>query len=502
MLNSLPDFPLVDEAYSAESFQQQGQSWAALIHQHLAAVMQGNTEALNWTDPSEGVELAESTLRESADRESLADRFQSLIQTMLDRGQNLHHPGYIGHQVPASMPVAGLFDAVGSITNQPMAIYEMGPWATVVEHALLRKLSELVGWNPDTSSGLLTHGGSLANLTALLTARNVAFPNCWEDGCPSHAVIVAHADAHYCVSRSAGILGMGTRQIRSVALDEHRRMDPVALQEVLQDCQASGEKVVAVVAVACATPIGAFDRLPAIADVCEESGVWLHVDAAHGGGVLMSNTHRHLAEGIDRADSIVWDAHKMLFVPALCAAVLYRRSEHQFAAFQQNAPYLFNSDDTNVAAFDSGIRTVECTKRACGFGLWGAWSLFGREVFEQIVDKVFALAEIASNELDQADDFERPFRRDANIIVYRHLPDQIKSAPTETQNQFQFRLREHLVQSGDFYIVQTVIDNVAYLRMVVMNPMTKVADVVRLLQKLRELGQQLMDSEEFRLKSN
>lgn len=499
MLNSLPDFPLVDEAYSADSFQQQGQSWAGVIHQHLQAVMQGETKALNWTDPAEGVALAESTLQESADRETLQNRFQSLISTMLDHGQNLHHPGYVGHQVPASMPVAGLFDAVGSITNQPMAIYEMGPWATVVEHALLRKLAQLVGWNPDTSSGLLTHGGSLANLTALLTARNVAFPNSWEDGCPFNAVIVAHTDSHYCVSRSAGILGMGTRQIRSVALDEHRRMDPIALRQTLEKCQAAGEKVVAVVAVACATPIGAFDKLSAIADVCERFGVWMHVDAAHGGGVLMSNTHRHLAAGIERADSVVWDAHKMLFVPALCAAVLYRNSDHQFAAFQQNAPYLFNSDDSNVAAFDSGIRTVECTKRACGFGLWGAWSLYGREVFEQIVDKVFALAAIASDELDAADDFERPFHRDANIIVYRHLPETMKVASAEMQNQFQFKLRERLVQSGDFYIVQTVIDDVAYLRMVVMNPMTTVADLGRLLDKLRELGQQLLQSEEFQL---
>lgn len=498
MSNSLPEFPLVDEAYSADRFQQQGQSWAAVIHQHLQAVMQGQTKALNWTDPAEGVALAESTLQESASRENLSDRFQSLIQTMLDRGQNLHHPGYVGHQVPASMPVAGLFDAVGSITNQPMAIYEMGPWATVVEHALLRKLAELVGWNSDTSSGLLTHGGSLANLTALLTARNVAFPNSWEDGCPSNAVIVAHADSHYCVSRSAGILGMGTRQIRSVALDENRRMDPVALQQVLEQCEAAGEKVVAVVAVACATPIGAFDKLPAIADICEQFNVWLHVDAAHGGGVLMSNTHRHLVAGIDRADSIVWDAHKMLFVPALCAAVLYRKREHQFAAFQQNAPYLFNSDDSSVAAFDSGIRTVECTKRACGFGLWGAWSLFGREVFEQIVDKVFALAGIACEQLDSADDFDRPFHRDSNIIVYRHLPDAIRHATVDIQNQFQFKLREQLVQSGDFYIVQTVIGEIAYLRMVVMNPMTKVTDLTALLNKLREIGERLLHTEQFR----
>lgn len=497
MLNRPKEFPVADEAYRADQFQQQSNVWAATLYEHLSSVMGGHTNVLNWTEPSEAVVKAESALLETVHDGSTVDRFQMLIQTMLDHGQNLHHPGYVGHQVPASIPVAGLFDAVGSITNQPMAIYEMGPWATAVEHALLRKLSELVGWNPETSSGLLTHGGSLANLTALLTARNIAVPDCWASGCPQNAVIVAHEDAHYCVARSAGILGMGTKQIRKVALDSDRRMDPDDLRLVLKKCQAAEETVVAVVAVACATPTGVFDRLPAIADVCEEFNVWLHVDAAHGGGVLMSTTHRHLTEGIDRADSIVWDAHKMLFVPALCAAVLYRKQEHQYVAFQQDAPYLFNSDDAGVAVYDSGIRTVECTKRACGFGLWGTWSLFGREVFEQIVDKVFALAQFASDELDRSKDFERPFLRESNIIVYRHLPASIETAPQNVQNLFQIRLRERMVRTGDFYIVQTMIDGVIYLRMVVMNPMTTQEDLTRLFEVLRSLGEELLAEAEF-----
>lgn len=497
MQNRSEEFPIVNDAYDVDGFRQQSEAWAAILHQHLQAVMGGNTDALNWSEPADAVAKAKAALQNAAQKGNTHDRFQALIQTMLDHGQNLHHPGYIGHQVPANIPVAGLFDAIGSITNQPMAIYEMGPWATAVEHALLEKLAQLVGWEARSSSGLLTHGGSLANLTALLTARNVAIPNCWENGCPPTAVIVAHADAHYCVARAAGILGMGTKQIRKVGLLPDRRMDPEALRKVLQGCRSKGEKVVAVVAVACATPTGVFDRLPQIADICEEFNAWLHVDAAHGGGVLMSSTHRHLVEGIDRADSIVWDAHKLLFVPALCAAVLYRKHEHQYVAFQQDAPYLFNSDDAHIASYDSGIRTIECTKRSCGFGLWGTWSLFGREVFEQIVDKVFALAEFATAELDRSDDFERPFYRESNIIVYRHLPAKIRDGSLDLQNRFQLKLRERLVRSGRFYIVQTVIADVAYLRMVVMNPMTTRETLKDLLDTLRAIGRELMTHPDF-----
>lgn len=492
MSTNLSQLPLVDQAYDPSQFQEQSQIWARTLNEHLSQVLASKTDALNVNQPAELVALAESALSEDDSQKDQAERFQQLLKLMLDHGQNLHHPGYIGHQVPASLPIAGLFDAVGSVTNQPMAIYEMGPWATAVEHALIRKLTELVGWNPDTSSGLLTHGGSLANLTALLTARNVRIPGSWENGCPDNAVIVAHTDAHYCVSRSAGMLGMGTKQIRSVPLTEERRMDPSALRKVLRECHQNDEIVVAVVAVACATPVGAFDRLSAIADVCEEAGVWLHVDAAHGGGVLMSDTHRHLAAGIDRADSVVWDAHKMLFVPALCAAVLYRKRDHQLATFQQNAPYLFDSEAEDPAVYDGGIRTVECTKRACGFGLWGSWCLFGRELFQQLVDRVFAVADYAAKQLDLAADFERPFTQDANIIVYRHLPESISTASVEKQNAFQRKLREQIVRTGDFYIVQTVIDEIAYLRMVVMNPVTGCEQIDQLLHRIRITGQQIV----------
>ena len=101
---------------------------------------------------------------------------------MLQRGHNLHDPHYIGHQVPASTPLASLFDVVGSATNQPMAIYDMGPWATAAEWAMIDRLGQLIGWQRDQFAGLVTHGGSLANLTALLAARNVMLPDSWEAG--------------------------------------------------------------------------------------------------------------------------------------------------------------------------------------------------------------------------------------------------------------------------------------------------------------------------------
>ena len=360
---------LIRTLYAPETFRGATEIWRARLTDHLQRVSSGEGRVLNWSEPTEAVRSAEGFL-DSAPADSdgnpgpILNRFAELVDQILRSGQNLHHPHYIGHQVPASVPLAGLFDAIGAITNQVMAVYEMGPWSTAVELALLRKLAQKIGWDATSATGLLTHGGSLANLTALLTARNVALPGCWEQGVPRDAVLVVNSDAHYCVSRSAGILGLGTQQVIRVALDQHRRMDPDQLDFQLARLRREQRTVLAVSACACATPTGAFDRLDQIAAVCRRHDVWLHVDAAHGGSALMSRRHRELLRGIDQADSVVWDAHKMLFVPALCAAVLYRSEKHRFETFRQSAPYLFDPAAPGLAEYDLGLRTVECTKRA------------------------------------------------------------------------------------------------------------------------------------------
>lgn len=494
----LPEDSLLSQVYSPSLFAAASAEWQSLMTDHWTRMQHRETTVLNWNDPQELIRDAESWLQKplanatNTSDASVVQGLATILEKMLSSGQNLHHPHYIGHQVAASVPFAGLFDAVCSMTNQGMAIFEMGPWGTAVDHAIVRALCAKVGWHPDQSSGLLTHGGSLANLTALLTARNVALPSSWEEGVPSNAVLITHPDAHYCVARSAGILGMGTKQVIKADVDSDGRMCPESLSRLLQEMKATGRTVIAVSACACTTPTGTFDRLNEIADVCEIHKVWLHVDAAHGGGLLMSREHRHKLAGIERADSIVWDAHKMLFVPALCAAVLYRNPAHRFVTFQQSAPYLFDPSAPGMADIDSGMRTVECTKRATGFGLWGLWALFGESIFEHLVDRTMLLARTWHGMLNDAADFETLNDPECNIIVFRYLPDHLRSQSLEAIDAFQRELRTTLIRSGKFYIVQTTLRGRAALRTVVMNPMTTESDFSALLSEIRSVGSKMI----------
>jgi L-2,4-diaminobutyrate decarboxylase len=270
-------------------------------------------------------------------------------------------------------------------------------------------------------------------------------------------------------------------------------MDPDQLEDVVRQLRKEGRDIVAVVACSCATPIGAFDPLPAIAEVCERFDIWLHVDAAHGGSACLSPRHKHLVAGLERADSVVWDAHKMMFVPALCAFVFLRNRRNVYETFRQDAPYLFDPTAPGLADFDSALRTVECTKRATTFGLWGLWSLFGPQLFTDLVDITFALGQQFHNKLTAAHDFTPLHRPECNIVVFRYTPRQLADAPPQELGQFQMALRRSLIESGRFYIVSTNIDGIGALRVVFMNPLTTEEHLDQLLDTLRDQGNQILE---------
>ncbi len=491
---------LIATAYDPGLVREMGQHVAQSLANHLATVQSGKGPVLNWKDPPANIAAASQQIAQgdSADgpleKENLVQRFDALISQSLSHGQNLHHPHYVGHQVPASIPLAALFDAATTLTNQVMAIYEMGPWATAIERAVVQRLGEAIGFPTDQFGGFITSGGSLANLTALLTARNVALGDSWTQGLAAHSpapVLVAHAEAHYCVTRSAGILGLGTEQVVRIPTDLFRRMDVNQLDEKLADLRSRGVPIIAVSAAACATPTGAFDPLIDIADVCRRHEVWLHIDAAHGGAACLSAKHKHLVAGLELADSVVCDAHKMLFMPALCAMVFYRDHKHRFATFAQTAPYLFDPSAPGMAEYDNGMVNLECTKRAAAMGLWGVWSMFGQRLFEAMVDTTFDLGRRFFEILEEQDDFQPFCQPECNIVVFRYLPSKLRNSSSEEIDRFQLELRRAVVQSGDFYLVQTTLDKRSYLRTTIINPLTTEDHLQALLNTLRTHAEQL-----------
>jgi L-2,4-diaminobutyrate decarboxylase len=300
----------------------------------------------------------------------------------------LMHPMYMGHQVSAPLAAAVWTDVVISAVNNSMAVWEMSPVATVIEEQVIRWMCDLAGLGP-RASGTFTSGGTEATFTALLAARAALRPDAWENGWGDGPMpVLLHGEhAHYAVSRAAGAMGLGTRNCVAVSSTPEFKMNPVALARELERLHAEKRPVLAVVATAGCTAVGAFDDLEAIASLCEKYGVWLHVDGAHGASALLSDKHRWRCRGIERARSVAWDPHKMMLMPLSAGTVLVRDGKDLERAFAQSAPYLFHGADSDVELSpDLGKRSFQCSRRADAMKVWVALKRTGADGIGSVYD--------------------------------------------------------------------------------------------------------------------
>jgi L-2,4-diaminobutyrate decarboxylase len=239
------------------------------------------------------------------------------------------HPGYAGH-MDSGVAVAGILgDLLASALNQNLLAYELAPGATLLEKKLVALFAERAGLG-DGAGGIFTTGGTVANLTALLLARNAASRDASRSGLAGEhpLCVLTSADAHYSVQKACAVLGMGSERVLQVPVSgPERRLDPQALPDVYVQAVARGMRPIALVASAGTTSCGAIDPLPECADFCEDHGLWLHVDGAHGGVLLLHGKERARLHGIHRADSVTLDPHKWLYVPKSAGVLLVRRGE-------------------------------------------------------------------------------------------------------------------------------------------------------------------------------
>jgi len=404
------------------------------------------------------------------------ESFEPWLGDMLAHSVRLHHPGQIAHQVGATDVPAAVADLVQGVINQPMSIYEMGPAAHAMERVVIEWMSEKLGL-PDGAGGVLTHGGSLANLTVLLAARAAAAPDAWVEGVDGTLAVLAPPSTHYSVTRSVAMLGLGERAVVDLEVDDYERIVPGALGEALERCHAAGRRPMALVAAACATSTGLHDDLEAIGAFCREHDIWFHVDAAHGATALLSPHHRHLLRGIEHADSAIWDAHKMMRTSTLAAAVLLRDGRRLEAAFRQKAAYLIyeDSDETGPSLLE---RQVECTKAALGTRIFMNVAFRGEDGIGRYVAESYEKTLRFWELIEGRPGFHCLSRPESNILCFRYGQDA----------DLQVRLREQLLREQRFHLSSTEVNGERWLRMTVTAPATSEETVAGLLDAIEELA--------------
>lgn len=447
---------------------------------------------------------------------------QRLRDDVIAEANRLSHPMYVGHQVSPPLPVAAWTDAVISALNNSQAVREMSPASTHVERQVIRWMCQLAGFGEGTG-GNFTSGGTEATLTALLAARGRLLPDAWQDGVGvSPPSVLCGAHAHYAVSRAAGIMGLGVRQVQTVPSDGYR-MDARQVAPMLRRLRDEGRPVLAVVATAGSTATGAFDDLEAIADACAGFGAWLHVDAAHGGSALFSETHRARLRGIERADSLAWDPHKMMLVPLAAGVVLMRDASRLDGAFSQQAPYLFHQRE-GEPSYDMGPRSFQCSRRADAVKVWAAILRYGASGLAGFYDHLCALTSAFHAMVMAHPRFEALHPPETNILCFRHLgplgghhgaPDPapgdaygmertdagtgvtgspspaVGSAATHALDELNRLARDRYNDSGEGWITSTLLDGRRVLRVTIINPRTNREHLQRVLDGIDRVALQL-----------
>jgi L-2,4-diaminobutyrate decarboxylase len=496
-----PDAPIsrngsLLDAFDPQLFDENSRTAAARLQEYLA---DASIRGLALTDPAILAKEARALMVEGSGEQTFdSKRLEAILDLYIRTGIQVHSAGSMGRQFSGVIPLSGIIDFVSSVVNQPSSFYEAAQLPNVAERIMADELNQFIGWEQGSFAMVTTSGGSLANLTALLAARNRKFPEIWEHGSPADgntgrpAIAVSEA-AHYSVSRAAGVMGIGAEQIVRLPVNRKHQICLEQARYVLETAEQRNLNVFCIVASAGTTSIGAFDPIGELADLARERDSWLHVDGAHGASLLTSDRLRGKLAGIEKADSLTWDAHKMMFVPSPCTMLFYRNKEYSLGAFRQHASYVFDEEQDAYTELDSGDKNFECTKRPMIMPLWTLWAMYGRSLFAEKIEYLCQLTQQAHQAILADPDFEELHRPEANILCFRYRPAELNA---KSLHRLQLAIRNRIKLQGNFFISKVDLDGIAALRVVMMNHQTTTEHFRMLLDEIKETGSALLSAEE------
>jgi L-2,4-diaminobutyrate decarboxylase len=387
------------------------------------------------------------------------------------------HPRYGAQQVAAPIPAAALVESVVAAMNQSLAVWEMSPIGTAIDRDLMAGFKKLFRY-PKSAEGSLVPGGAFANLTALLAARDALEPRAAKNGRARIAIIVG-AQAHYSIARAAAILGLGRDAVFKVPLDAEFCTDVQQCDRAFTTAREAGFRKFILVGSAGSTPTGSFDDLVSLSEIARKHRAWFHVDAAHGAGLAFSRRFRGRLKGLDRADSLIFDPHKMMFMPLAAGGVLVRNGARLAEPLQEGAPYLFGSKRRFP---DLGQLTIACSQRFDALKVWLVWRVYGAGLWDQLTTHVCDVARAAFQYCQESEILEPVHEPHSNIFCFR-----LRERGRDSDRRH-WAIKEEINESGYAYISSTVLDRQRVLRIVMMNPRTTANDVRDILRRVEHIA--------------
>ncbi|MFC2141914.1 pyridoxal phosphate-dependent decarboxylase family protein [Acidobacteriota bacterium] len=443
------------------------------------------TPVTNLLDPEELRSRLDLTLPEEGC--SLDDLYR-IIDEYFEHAVRTGHTQYF-NQLWSGFTLPGfLGEVITGLTNTSMYTYEVAPVATLMEVELVRRMGSLAGF--EDPEGLFLSGGSNGNLQAMMIARSRALPEAKQTGLGRGAGLAAFvsAEAHYSFEKAANILGVGMERVIKVETDEAGRMLPEDLELKIEDSRAAGLRPFFVGATAGTTVKGAYDPFERIAPLARRHGLWFHVDGSLGGTALLSPRHRHLLEGLEQADSFVWNAHKLMGLPLICSVFLVREKGRLLVSNSvEGADYIFHDDDGHATS-DLGPLSLQCGRRVDALKLWLSWKYYGDTGYAERVDRFFNLAEYAEGIVHSTPSLELMAPRSSVTVCFRYRSEDI-----EDLNAFNLQLRRELARSGKSMVNYAYLGEDMAMRLVIANHELTREDVDIFFQNVLSAAESLLN---------
>ncbi|MEV0691426.1 lysine decarboxylase DesA [Streptomyces sp. NPDC050388] len=394
-----------------------------------------------------------------------------------------HHPRYLAHlNCPVVIP-AVLGEAVLCAVNSSLDTWDQSAGGTLIERKLIAWTAARIGLGP-SADGVFTSGGTQSNLQALLLAREEA-----KTGDLAKLRVLASEISHFSVQKSAKLLGLGPDAVVPVPVDHDKRLQTVALARELARCTEDGLVPMAVVATAGSTDFGSIDPLPEIAELCAQYGVWMHVDAAYGCGLLASLKHRDRIDGIERADSVTVDYHKSFFQPVSSSAVLVRDAATLRHA-TYHAEYLNPRRMVTERIPNQVDKSLQTTRRFDALKLWMTLRVMGADGIGGLFDEVCDLAHEGWKLLVADPRFDVVVEPSLSTLVFRYVPAAVTD-PAEI-DRANLHARKALFASGDAVVAGTKVAGRHYLKFTLLNPETTTADITAVLDLIAGHAEQYL----------
>jgi len=477
---------------------------AQSIEAYQQAIAQSSAAVVQWLQQPEmyqGKSVAELRERITLDfnPNGLGNQaaIERAIEYFLKDSLAVHHPQCVAHLHCPSLVVSQAAEVLINATNQSMDSWDQSPSATIIEIKLIEWLRSQVGY-PAGDAGVFTSGGTQSNLMGLMLARD-AFYARQGHSVQQHGItgdlrkikVLCSENAHFSVQKNMALLGHGYQSVVQVKSDKFARMDVNDLQAKLAQAEANGEQILAIVATAGTTDAGAIDPLREIAGIAAKHNIWVHVDAAWGGALLLSEKYRHYLDGLELVDSVTLDFHKQYFQTISCGAFLLKDERH-YELMRYQAAYLNSEFDEEAGVPNLVSKSLQTTRRFDALKLWMGLEALGQKQYAAIIDHGVSLAQDVAAFVAAEPRLELVMQPQLASVLFRYRPAQLTdNAQVALFNQ---RIGDALLESGRANVGVTESEGVTCLKLTLLNPTVTLDDVKTLLALVEKTANQLLNA--------